>query len=72
MEDTNGSESKIRLNIKKNFKGEKGYEYTVRGDNIEEIAILKEQVKKVKDEMFSGEREPYSGDPESRRGRCIW
>lgn len=31
------AEQNFRLNIKKNFKGEIGYEYTVRGDTIEEI-----------------------------------
>jgi len=32
------SEPNFRLNVKKNFKGEIGYEYTVRGDTIEELS----------------------------------
>ena len=33
-------EKAMRLNIKRNFKAEKGYEYTVRADNIEELKAL--------------------------------
>ena len=47
MEETEGKETKFRLNIKQNFKGEKGYEYTLRADTIEELKILKEQIKPV-------------------------
>ena len=47
-EESNGlKEPKLRLNVKRNFKGEKGYEFTVRGDTIEEIEKLKEQIKKI-------------------------
>jgi len=45
-ETTEINEPKLRLNIKRNFKGEKGYEYTVRGDSIEEI---KESLGKLKE-----------------------
>lgn len=43
--ETNDKEFKMRLNIKRNFKGEIGYEYTVRADTIDELKALKEQVK---------------------------
>jgi len=45
MEETEAKEPKIRLNIKKNFKGEMAYEYTVRGETPQEIEVLKQQVK---------------------------
>ena len=31
------SDPNYRLNIKKNYKGEVGWEFTVRGDSVEEI-----------------------------------
>ena len=42
----NGIEPKIRLKIKENFKKERAYELTVRGDTKKEI---EDKLKEVKD-----------------------
>lgn len=41
------TEPNYRLNVKKNFKGEIGYEYTVRGDSIEEISQKNSNMKEL-------------------------
>jgi len=41
------NEKAIRVNIKQNFKGEKGYEYTIRGDTKEELEKLLKEVKEL-------------------------
>ena len=33
------SEPPFRLNIKRNYKGDYGFEYTVKGDNINELQL---------------------------------
>ena len=33
------SEPPFRLNIKRNFKGDYGFEYTIKGENIKEIQL---------------------------------
>lgn len=40
MEQTTNQEPKYRLNIKQNYKGEQGYEYTIRADTIDELKKL--------------------------------
>ena len=46
------SEPKVRLNFKRNFKGEIGWEITTRGDTVvEALALLKEakiELEKIK------------------------
>ena len=44
-QETQTREPAYRLNIKKNFKGELGYEYTVRADTIPELTEMSRQVK---------------------------
>jgi hypothetical protein len=45
----------IRINIKQNFKKEKAYEYTIRGDTVDEIQALKARVKAIcETEMLGG------------------
>jgi uncharacterized protein (DUF2249 family) len=36
----------FRLNIKKNFKGDYGFEYTIKGDTIHEIEMHDYEVRK--------------------------
>ena len=43
MELTVSNEPKIRWNIKQTSKGAEYYEYTVRGDSIDEVKKLAEQ-----------------------------
>ena len=47
MEQIESSEKAMRLNIKQNFKGEKGYEYTIRADTKEELVKLLADVKDI-------------------------
>lgn len=45
MEETVVKEPKIRFNLKKNFKGELGYEYTIRADTQEELTAINKELK---------------------------
>jgi len=44
-------EPRFRLNRKVNFKGEKAYEYTVRGDTIEELIEREKEIVKYLNEV---------------------
>lgn len=47
IEASNGLiEPKVRLTVKKNFKGEYGWEFTCRGDTVEEVRKLWKEVKR--------------------------
>jgi hypothetical protein len=37
----------FRLNIKKNFKGEYGFEYTIKGDTIQEVEMNDYNIRKL-------------------------
>ena len=45
IEITEVKEPKIRFNLKKNFKGELGYEYTIRADTHEELVTINKEMK---------------------------
>ena len=44
MPETNGQDKTFRLTRKVNFKGEKGYDYSIRADTIEELKELEKQM----------------------------
>lgn len=50
-------EPKMRLNIKQSSKGQKYYEYTVKADDIEELTVLSEQVKRLAEKTCGVEDE---------------
>lgn len=47
MDEIKEKDSNYRLNVKRNFKGEKGYEFTVRGDSITELTARAMKVEEV-------------------------
>jgi len=51
-EQTVKQEPMFRLNIKRNFKGELGYEYTVRADDIGTLTKLNDEVKQLAEKQI--------------------
>lgn len=56
------SEPPFRLNIKRNYKGDYGFEYTIKGDNIKEIKLNDYEMQKYLFDQGLISKEPKQPD----------
>ena len=56
------TEPPFRLNIKRNFKGDYGFEYTVKGENIKEVQLNDYQMQKYLFQQGLVSKEPKQPD----------
>lgn len=58
----NVQEPPFRLNIKRNFKGDYGFEYTIKGENIKEIQLNDYEMQKYLFQQGLISKEPKKPD----------